>query len=218
MENIKKGDFIEVEYDGFLKEGNFLFDTTNEEKAKKEGIFSKGMTYGPIIICVGEQQLLKSLDDFIIGKNPGNYDVELDAANAFGKKDAKLLKMIPSSVFKKQDVKPMPGLQVEIDGLMGRVINVTGGRIIVDFNHPLSGKDIYYKLKINKIITDDNEKLKSFINLTLGLKDAQTEIKEGRATVKIKNSEKIPAEIKNKIADRIKELIESIKEIEFTAG
>ena len=168
---IKKGDFVELEYTGALKEDGAIFDTTSEKKAKETGIYRKKKEFGPVIICVGEGEILKGLEEQLIGKEAGKeYTIELSPKNGFGKKDAKLIKMIPSNAFIKQNIDPQPGLQVNIDGVLGIIRRTGSGRCLVDFNHPLSGKDVVYKVKINRIVTDDKEKIESFLKLTFRLK------------------------------------------------
>jgi FKBP-type peptidyl-prolyl cis-trans isomerase 2 len=215
LAKIKKGDFVELDYDGYIKDDNLLFDTTDEKKAKEHGIFSQKTEYGKIIICIGEHQILPGIDRFLEGKEPGKYEISLTPEEAFGKKDSKLLKLIPSSAFKKSEVKPMQGLQVNIDGMIGIIRSVNGGRIIVDFNHPLSGKDIRYELKVDRIVEDDSEKVSAVVNLALGIGDSKTEIKEGKAQIKFNNAAKLPEEIKKHLSDRISKLVGTIKESEF---
>ena len=38
-----------------------------------------------------------------------------------------------------------------LDNMTGIIKSATGGRVIVDFNHPLSSKDLAYNVKVNKI-------------------------------------------------------------------
>ena len=156
-EIIKKHDFVELEYTGKLKDSGMIFDTTDEGIAKKENIYNKNMIYGALVICVGEAQILKGLDEQLEGKEIGKQiTVDISPEQGFGKKDASLLKLVPMTLFKKQDIMPMPGLQVNIDGAIGTIRTVTGGRIIVDFNHPLSGKYLIYEVKVNKKIIIKN--------------------------------------------------------------
>jgi len=214
MATIKKGDFIEIEYTGRVKEGNIIFDTTDEKTAKENGLYSKGASYGPVVVCLGQEQLLKGLEEELEGKETGKeYTIELPPERAFGKKNAKLIRMIPYSVFKKQGIEPQPGLQVNVDGMIG-VIKTAGGRCLVDFNNPLSGRDIVYQIKVNKIITDDKEKISSFIKLSLNLKEASVEIKENKAEIKLKTE--LPKEIQDKIKEKLLPLIPNIKEVKFT--
>lgn len=213
MPTIKKGDFVEVEYTGRTKEEDIIFDTTDEKTAKENNIHSEGMEYGPVAVCVGEGQILGGLDEEIEGKETGKeYTIELSPEKAFGKKDVKLIRMIPVGAFRKQNIDPQPGLQVNIDGAVGLMRRVGGGRCLVDFNHPLSGKDIIYTLKLNKIVIDDKEKIKSYLRLVLGLK-ADVEIKESAAEIKIKKE--IPKEIQENISKKLTELIPSMKKIDF---
>lgn len=213
MAKISKGDFVEVEYTGRLKENNQAFDTTDEATAKKEDIYSKNMRYTPAILCVGESLMLKGLEDELIGKEPGKYKIELSAENAFGKKDAKLIKMIPYAAFKKQDIEPQPGMEINVDGTSGLIKTAAGGRCLVDFNHPLSGKDVFYEVKINRIVTDDAEKIKGFMELSLNLKKSEVTLENGKA--KITTEKEIPKPLHKIFEEKLKQIIPSVKEYEF---
>lgn len=209
---LKEKDFVEIEYTGKIE--NKVFDTTSEETAKKENIFNEKTTYGPIKICIGQNQVLKGIDESLIGK-PSNdeFDVLITAEKAFGKKNPKLLKIVNTGIFKKQNIKPFPGLQVNVDGLIGTIKTVTGGRTIVDFNHPLSGHDLNYHIKINKTITDPEEKLSSLVEMSLNINKVKVEVKESKATVKLQFE--LPLQSKDNLTEKAKELIPEIKEINF---
>lgn len=119
--------FIEVEYTGRIKEGD-VFDTTDEKVAKENNLHNPSLTYGPIVICLGEGHLIKGLEEEIKDKKEGTYTVDLTSDNAFGKRDAKLLQLVPLSKFTQQNIKPFPGLQLNIDNMMATVKTVSGGR------------------------------------------------------------------------------------------
>ena len=53
---MESGKLVKISYDGYV-EGK-LFDTTNEETAKKEGIFNPNMVYGYVTVSVGEKMLI----------------------------------------------------------------------------------------------------------------------------------------------------------------
>ena len=215
MAQISKGDFVEVEYTGKLKEEGIIFDTTDEAAAKESGIYSDNTEYGPAVVCIGEGQLLKGLEEELIGKEVGKeYEISLTPEKAFGKKDAKLIRMIPFSVFKKQNIMPEPGMQVNIDGVLATVKTASGGRCLVDFNHPFSGKDVSYKVKVLKIVTDDAEKVKSIIKLNFGMKADVSKKEEG---IDIKTKTEVPKEIKDVIEKKILELVPSVKKVAFSA-
>ena len=70
--------------------------------------------------------------------------------------------------FKKQGFKPVPGMRITSEGQNGKVLTVSGGRVKVDFNHELAGKHLTYNVKVEEIVADDDEKVKSMIQLHYG--------------------------------------------------
>ena len=206
---IAEKDFVELEYTGKLVEDNTIFDTTDENIAKKSGLFNQQAKYGPQIICVGERQILPGLEEAIKWKNLGKIEVKLTAEKAFGKKDAKLIQLIPTKKFLDAKIRPMPGLQVNVDGALGLVRTVSGGRTIVDFNHPLSGKDVVYEVNIKRKVTEEKEQVESIVRTMLG--DAKVVYKEGTATIATK---KLPDPMKQAIEKHITKLTKA-KKVEF---
>jgi FKBP-type peptidyl-prolyl cis-trans isomerase 2 len=182
---IKKNDFIELDYTGAFKDGT-VFDTTREDVATKNNIHGKNVIYKPAIVCVGAEHLLKGLENFLIGKELGTYHVELTPEQAFGKKNAKLIQLIPTSQFRKQKINPVPGLQLNMDGMLGTIKIVTGGRTTVDFNHPFSGKDVSYDIDVKRVVTDPKEKLLALLKISFSLEQADIAVVDNKATIKIK--------------------------------
>jgi len=214
MVTVKKEDFVEIEYTGKIKEDGTIFDTTSEKIAKESNIYNQNMRYGSVIICLGEGQILKGLEKALEGKDTDKeYTIELAPEEGFGKKDPKMIQLIQTSKFRKQGIQPMPGLQINVDGMLGVVKTVSGGRTLVDFNNPLAGKDLVYTVKIKRKVDNDKEKIEGYIKLGLGLKDVSAEIKEGNAKIKIKKE--LPKDIQNKLAENLKRVIKSIKSVEF---
>ncbi|MBW2975831.1 peptidylprolyl isomerase [Candidatus Woesearchaeota archaeon] len=214
MEKVKKHDFVEIEYTGMIKEDNIVFDTTDEKIAKENNLHSHD-DYGPAVVCVGEEQLLKGVDKSLEGKETGEeYEIEVKPEDAFGNKNAKLIQLIPTTKFKQQNLQPMPGMQVNIDGMFGIIKTVSGGRTLVDFNHPLAGKDLLYKIKINRKVTDDREKLSGYLRLSLGTKDFEAEIADSNAKIALKIE--LPKETKERLSKKTTELIPNIKKVEFS--
>ena len=152
---VKKGDFIRLDYTGKIQETNEVFDTTNQEVAEEAEIFSENKTYGAIPIVVGSGHILPALDD----------SIAVSAEDGFGKRDPNLLQMVPMREFKKQGIKPQVGMAITSEGHTGIIRTVSGGRVTVDFNHELAGKNLEYQVKVEEIIEDDAEKVKSMIEL-----------------------------------------------------
>ncbi|MEK6876575.1 MAG: peptidylprolyl isomerase, partial [Nanoarchaeota archaeon] len=204
METVKKRDFVEIEYTGRIKEDNIIFDTTDEKVAKENNLH--GHDFSPAIICIGEEQVLKGIDKNLEGKDVGKeYEFDIKPEDAFGKKNAKLIQLIPTAKFKQQNIQPMPGMQLNIDGMVGTVKTVSGGRTLVDFNHPLAGKELSYKVMINKKITGNKEKLSGYLKLALGTKDFETTVENGNAKITLKNG--MPKEVQEELSEKITELM-----------
>lgn len=216
MEKVEKYDFIEVDYTGKLTDG-LVFDTTKEKVAKEHNLHAENRTFNPAKICVGEGQLLPGLDEQIVGQEVGKeFTIKLNPEKAFGKRDIKKMKIVPSGSFKEHKVEPYPGLQIDMDGEMGTITRVSGGRVIVNFNHPLAGKEVIYEVNILRKITDPHEKIISYLNTTLHLpaNEIKVEIKEDKATVEIPLQ--LPPQFTNPLGKRIAEITQ-LKEVVIKA-
>ena len=155
MATVQKNDFIEIEFTG--KANNEIFDTTKKEEAKKIGIEAD---VKPIIVSVGNEMLLKGLDENIEGKEiEKQYSIKISPEKAFGPRNPSLIKTIPIKVFKEKNMNPVPGLTLQMDNYLAKVLSVSGGRVIVDFNNPLAGKEIEYDFKILRKVEDVKEKI-----------------------------------------------------------
>ena len=210
---LKEGDFIEIEYTARLKDRDIIFDLTDEKLAKEKGIYNPNVKYGPVILCLGQNHILPGLDKNLIGKELGNYVINLLPEDGFGKKDPKLIRILPTSVFRKQKINPMPGLQLNIDGRVGLVRSVTGGRTSIDFNHPMAGKELTYDIKINKVVKESKEKLDALLKILLLLKEPKTKVDKGIGEISLK--EKLPEAIEAISKEKIKSLISEIKEVKI---
>ncbi len=210
-EKIKNGDFIELDYTAKLVNNNMVFDTTIESDAKKYGIYNKDVKYKPLVVKVGAQHLVRGLDTFLVDKTAGNYTVKIDSENAFGKKNAKLLRLISIKEFHKNEIRPMPGLEVELDGNRGVVRTVSGGRVIVDFNHPLSSQDVVYDISIKGIVTEPTLKVEAALNV---FKIPFEHVTFDNDTVIVKFKTEIPKEISETIITEIKKLTD-VASVEF---
>jgi len=203
---IKKNDFIEIEYNAYT-ENNELFDTTNKDLAIKNNILNPNIKYGPLTICVGHNQIIKGIDQELIEKEvPCEFSLDIAPENAFGKKNPKMLKLISKNVFTKNKINPVPNLQVNIDGMVGKIKTVSGGRIIVDFNHPLANQTVKYEVKVNKIVDKLEDKINGFLELLLGVKSEKITEKDSKISIDIKAN--INQTIINNIAKQLSTILE----------
>ncbi len=209
---LKKKDFIEIEFTARVKDGE-VFDSNIGEDLKKLNPDAKAK---PFVFCLGEGMFLKGVEDFLIGKDVGEYNIELDAEKAFGKRDPKLIQMIPIKIFHEHKLNPVPGIMFNFDGRIGKVLTVSGGRIMVDFNNPVAGKDVIYKVKVLGKIDGLDEKIKAF-NEFLFKRELKFEVKDKKIIIEVEKSMvKFVEMFKNKYKD-IFEMELEVKGIEERA-
>jgi len=159
MTKIQKNDFIEIEFTGKSSIDNHIFDTTNPEEAKEMGI-QDSSSIKPLIISVGNNMMLKGLDESLLDKELNKQcSIHLEPEKAFGKRNPQLIKTYNINSFTKNNINPYQGLTLQLDNNLAKVLSVSGGRVTVDFNNPLAGKEVDYTFKITKKITDNNEKI-----------------------------------------------------------
>lgn len=157
MEKINKNDFIEIDFTG--KSNDKIFDTTKPNEAEEMGL-QNAEEIKPLIISIGNQMILKGIDEELEGKEIGkSYSIHLTPEKAFGPRNPQLLKTYSLNHFRKQNMNPYPGMALQLDNTVARVLSVSGGRVTMDFNNPLAGKEVNYNIKIIKKITDNKEKI-----------------------------------------------------------
>ena len=155
----KRNDFVELKFTGYAN-GN-IFDSNVEEDLKKLNPNEKPKE---TIVVIGQGMVVEGLDKAIEGKEIGKeYEVKISAKEGFGERRRELVKTIPLKVFIEQKINPYPGLVLAMDQAIARIVAVSGARVVTDFNNPLAGKDLAYKFKIVRKVTDDNEKAKTLL-------------------------------------------------------
>jgi len=164
VEPVKEGDFLLLEMTGKSVDNGEVFDTTDEELAKEEGIYDENRTYGPRLVVVGESYVLKGLDDKLPGlKLEESAEVEIPAEEAFGERNQDNVRTMPFRMLRSKGVNPVPGQQIEMDGRTAQVRSVAAGRVQLDYNHPLAGRKIAYEVKPTARYEGDEEKIRALI-------------------------------------------------------
>jgi len=201
MTIIKKNDFIEIEFTG--TSNGEVFDTTDKKKAKEMGLDSD---VKPVVVSIGNEMLLKGFDEVLEGKEiEKEYSIHLTPERAFGKRNPSLIKILPLKIFLEKNMNPVPGMTVQLDYNIAKILSVSGGRVSVDFNNPLAGKEIDYDFIIKRIITDEKEKINALQDFFFKQR-FEFEIKEE------KNKEE---ENKGEQKTKIKKVIFEIKDEKF---
>ena len=162
---LQKGDFILLDYTAKVKETGEVFDTTNEETAKKEHLYKEGEIYEPKLVVVGEGWVLKTLDEGLttveIGKTAS---VEIPPDKAFGERDPEKVRRVPLKHLIAKGITPTIGMRVEYNDKAATVRALGAGRVLLDFNLPLAGKTLVYELIVQKKLETVSEKIAAVIH------------------------------------------------------
>ena len=197
--DFKKKDFIEIEFTGRVKNGD-VFDSNIKKDLEK---LDSNIEAKPFVLCLGEGMFLKEIEDFLINKKIGKYEIELTPEKAFGKRNSNLIQLIPIKVFMEQRVNPVPGAMFNFDGRPAKILTVSGGRVIADFNNPLAGKIVVYKINVKRKVDDLNEKIKSLIDFFFK-KELKFQVKDKKIILQIEKSLVGPATLfKDKFKDML---------------
>jgi peptidylprolyl isomerase len=162
---LQKGDFILISYTAKVKETNEVFDTTNEDTAKKEHLQKEGEIFEPKLVVIGESWVLKPLDESLptmeIGKES---QVEISPEKAFGQRDSEKVKLVHLKQLLGKGINPVVGQRIEYGGKNATVRSIGSGRVLLDYNPPLAGRTLIYDVTVIKKMETPEEKIAAIIH------------------------------------------------------
>ncbi|MCM1297095.1 MAG: FKBP-type peptidyl-prolyl cis-trans isomerase [Muribaculaceae bacterium] len=162
MEKIEPGKYVEMVYD--------LYQVDNDGK---ETLVHQSDPSDPEKVVFGVTQgMIRKLETAIEGLKKGDkFDVSVKADEAFGPYDNEQIAELERSIFvvdgKFDEEMIRVGAVVPMmtaDGfrINGLVKDVTPEKVVMDFNHPLAGKDVRFVGEIKEIHDATPEELKPF--------------------------------------------------------
>ncbi len=209
VDTVNSGDFVEFDFIGRIKTSGQIFDLSVKEVAEKEKIHDHEHKYEPMRAVLGAGMLIPGLDRQMMGSEINKeYNFEIPAEEAYGARDPKLIQLTNLNKFK--EFRPVQGMQVNVDGMLATVRSVSGGRVTLDFNHPLAGKALSYWIKINRKITDAKEKIKIVLGLSK-IEAKEVNESEKEITITGENFDKLDKNASQVLAEHIKKMIPEIK-------
>jgi FKBP-type peptidyl-prolyl cis-trans isomerase 2 len=139
-EAVKKGDVIKVEYEGKMEDGT-VFDCTANHNNQ------------PLEFEVGSGNIIKGFDDAVMGMKKGEEKtIKLPSEQSYGPVHAALIQRIPRAQLPKE-AEPKAGMMIVAtlpngEQVPARITKVEKDIVIMDFNHPLAGKTLAFKIKV----------------------------------------------------------------------
>jgi FKBP-type peptidyl-prolyl cis-trans isomerase 2 len=100
---------------------------------------------------------------------------------------------------------------LDLGNTKARIQSVNSGRVRLDFNYPLAGRDLEYKIKIDKKIESNEEKIKTILEF-FGAEENNFKVLENKIEIEEKKS--INDKIKEKIAELIKKYLK-VEKVDF---
>jgi len=216
---VNPGDLVFIDYIGKIKDTGEIFDLTIEEVAKSEKIHNDKVKYKPIPVVVDGNFVVNGLNDALKEMKVGEKKtVEIIPERAFGPRLPDLIRLIPEARFKEQDIDATPGSFVTINRLRGKILSIDGGRVRVDFNHPLAGKTLVYDIEIKSEVKDQKGKAAAIFYYFTGIENEDAEIKIVGyvAEVELKKRYDIAGDTKQIISSVILKWDKSLKKVKFS--
>ena len=159
-----KGALVYVNYTARVKDTGEPIETTLEDQAKKLDIYDGDRRYEPRLVSVGEDWVLKGLDEEIAKMDVGEKKtVELPPDKAWGDRDPTLLRMVPLRKFGEKADELRVGEEVEMDDRIAVIRFIGSGRAQVDFNHRLAGKTLIYEIEALRKVEPGEDTIRSLM-------------------------------------------------------
>ena len=148
LEQVADGDILSLSWKGRIEDLNRIVDKTDE----------------PTVVIVGKGHVIPGIEEILPGMTPGETKtVVLPPEKGYGKRDRSKIQVMSLRRFKKQNINPQPGMRLRVQNRIATIRSVHGGRVTVDFNHPLAGKTLSYEVSVEAILRDPGDITKAFI-------------------------------------------------------
>lgn len=146
----KTGDIVKVDYVGTLDDGT-VFDTSVKEEAEKGGLPLRP-SYEPLEFEVGTGQMIAGFDAGVVGMKEGETkDIHIEAKDAYGEPNPELVVEADTAELKKAGIVPAVGMKLYNGPRQGTIITTDDAKTRIDFNHPMAGKALNFKITMVSI-------------------------------------------------------------------
>ncbi len=133
---VKAGQYVQVHYIGTLDDGT-VFDNSQGRE--------------PLEFQVGSQHVIAGFDSAVMGMAINEEKkFRLTAEEAYGQPRDEMKREFPPSVLGEQKVSAGEELWFSSPHgpVPGKVVSVDDDKLVMDFNHPLAGKDLTFQIKV----------------------------------------------------------------------
>ena len=115
----------------------------------------------PLVFMYGVGQMIPEFERQLSGKSVGDaFSFGISAADAYGETDPEAYVELPLSVFTidgevAEDLleigRRIPMSDEEGNQIVGTVLAIKDDGVLMDFNHPMAGQDLYFSVRIESV-------------------------------------------------------------------
>ena len=97
--------------------------------------------------------MIRCLDNAIMGMTLGEEKTfRVKPEEGYGNFDDNFIRTIPTEYFKNNNIEPQVGTRIRTINGDCTIKSVSGKEVEVDYNHPLAGKNLVFKIKVQELI------------------------------------------------------------------
>lgn len=139
---VESGSTVTLDYTGTLEDGTVFDSSVNHNE--------------PLKFELGKGMVIKGFENSVMGMKVGQEKTfSLEPGEAYGERHTQLIQKIPRNKAMEQQ-EPKPGMYLVVNAPDGQqypalIADVSETELSLDFNHPLAGKKLTFKIKIVKI-------------------------------------------------------------------
>lgn len=139
--SLKDGDHVKIHFTGRLEDGT-VFDTSRGRE--------------PLEFTIGESEVIPGFEKAVLDLAQGQSTAfSLPAAEGYGPRDEELMMQVERNLFP-DDIVPEVGMELELTPPEGDPVHVTvaeiaESKVMLDANHPLAGKTLYFDVELLEI-------------------------------------------------------------------
>ena len=137
-------------------EDNSVVSFNYEVKDAKTGeIVDSNMGQAPLSFITGKQQIILGLENQMKGMSAGdNADILVSASEAYGEYNPEAVQTMPREQF--AGIELQEGMTLYGQSEDGQTVQVTvksfnDNEVVIDFNHPLAGKDLLFTVNVAEV-------------------------------------------------------------------
>ena len=140
---IAHGSLVKLHFEVSLENGTIIDSTFNRD--------------APVSLTIGDESLLPGFEQVLMNLRAGDTrTAHLEPEQAFGEWNPENIQHFSRTQFALVADNPEIGMMVEFEDkgkntLPGTISAIDDDQVEVDFNHPLAGQDVLFKVKIFKV-------------------------------------------------------------------